>query len=381
MKIVTREKNKIESGIKLVHGGDVYSAREQLAQQNNPLDIHDFSANVNPLGLPEGVKKAIVESINGYSDYPDPLNRELTKAISQYEKIPAPFILCGNGAADLIFRLVIANKPKKAMVMAPTFAEYEEALACVDCQVMHYYLQEENDFQLDEGLIHALDEDLDMLFLCNPNNPTGQLISKDLLYKILCRCRELGILLVVDECFNSFLDKPEVYSVKEYLEEFDNLLILKAFTKIYAMAGLRLGYCLSGNESLLQSMTKAGQPWSVSAVAQVAGIQAVKEEKYVEETKRLITEERAYLVESLRELGVLVISSGANYIFLKWPLSTKHPLHQLLLEKGFLIRNCDNYVGLSRGYYRICVKTHEDNVLFVDAISEIINDIENLKEM
>ena len=359
--------------VKLIHGGDIYSAQEQLSLMENPPDILDFSANINPLGLPEGVKQAIIKSADSLSAYPDPLCRELIANLSKFEKVPSPWLLCGNGAADIIYRLVYAKKPKKAMVLAPTFAEYEEALNAVSCQIFHYELKAENAFLIDENFLDALqqEQDMDVLFLCNPNNPTGQLIPKEMILKILERCKAWDILCVIDECFNDFLEEPEKYTAKEYLEEFDNLFILKAFTKIYAMAGLRLGHCISSNEKLLKALIKAGQPWSVSIVAQTAGIQAMKEKDYLIRTKELICAERKYLIRSLESLGIRVIASTVNYIFIRWPFNQKHPLHEILFEKGILIRNCDNFYGLSHGYYRICIKEHEDNMVLIDALSRV----------
>jgi threonine-phosphate decarboxylase len=268
-------KNMNKTSKKLIHGGDITSAREELGRLDNPPGILDFSANVNPLGLPEGVKRAIRESIDTFDIYPDPLCRELVSALSRHEAVSAEWVLCGNGAADLIYRTVHAVKPKKAMVLAPTFAEYEEALNTADCRVVPYPLKEENGFRSDERLLDALESGLDMLFLCNPNNPTGQLMTKDFLLIILRRCQSLGILLFMDECFNDFLENPEGYTTKDFLKDFDNLVILKAFTKIYAMAGLRLGHCISSDTGLLERIRAAGQPWSVSSPAQLAGIRAV----------------------------------------------------------------------------------------------------------
>lgn len=358
-------------GQRLVHGGDVYSAREQLSRLENPPAILDFSANINPLGLPAGVKQALRDSVETFDIYPDPLCRELVSRISEHEEVPAEWLLCGNGAADLIYRTAYAVRPRKAMVLAPTFAEYEEALHAVSCQVVHYELRAADGFRVGSGLMDALSEDLDMLFLCNPNNPTGQLTTKDFLLKIIRRCNDLGILLFLDECFNEFLDEPGEYSAKKYLDTFDNLILLKAFTKIYAMAGMRLGHCISSNGPLLWKIREAGQPWSVSAPAQTAGIRAMEEADYLVQTKDLIRRERDYLIPALNDLGVAVIASSANYIFARDSRSTERPLHEMLFQKGILIRNCDNYKGLGPGYYRICIKKHEENTRLIEALREI----------
>lgn len=356
---------------RLIHGGDIYSAREQLGELANPPAILDFSANINPLGLPEGVKQSIRDSAGSFDIYPDPLCRELVTGLSGLEGVPREWIFCGNGAADVIFRTVYAVKPKKAMVLAPTFAEYEEALNAAGCRAVHHLLREEDGFRVGKGILDALDESLDILFLCNPNNPTGQLIRKDFLLEVLEHCKKMGILLFMDECFIEFLEDPEDYTTKEYLKAFDNLIILKAFTKIYAMAGLRLGHCISANAELLKRIREAGQPWSVSTPAQVAGIRAMEEKAYLIKTKKLIREEREYLLPQLKELGITVIASNANYIFIKDGGAGAKPLHELLFEKGILIRNCDNYNGLGPGYYRICIRTHEQNTILIGALQEI----------
>lgn len=366
-----RNQEKSHNGI--IHGGDIYTARERLKNLQNPPEILDFSANINPLGLPAGVNEAIRNAACTFDIYPDPRCRELTNGLSAHEGVPGEWILCGNGAADLIYRTAYAVRPKKAMVLAPTFAEYEEALRAASSEVIHYSLCEEGGFQTGEGLLDALDESLDMLFLCNPNNPTGRLLTKEFLHKTLLRCRELGILLFLDECFNDFLEEPQEYSAKEFLQDFDNLLILKAFTKIYAMAGIRLGHCISSNTALLAKLRNAGQPWSVSTPAQVAGLRAMAEKDYLSDTKNLIREEREYLVPQLEGLGIRVIESNANYIFVKDPGGTTTPLHEALFGMGILIRNCDNYHGLGPGYYRICIRNHEDNVRLIEAISTVKN--------
>lgn len=356
---------------KLTHGGDIYTAKERLSTRENPPALLDFSANINPLGLPEGVRQSIIDSIDRLDAYPDPLCRELTCCLSAYEGVSGEWLICGNGAADLIFRAVYAVRPKKAMVMAPTFAEYEEALHAASCRVIHYKLEEEDDFRIGEELLDVLEEDLDMLFLCNPNNPTGQLISREFAGKVLERCRELGVILFMDECFNDFLDDPEEYSLRKYLKDYDNLIILKAFTKIYSMAGIRLGHCMINNKRLKEKIRSAGQPWSVSIPAQIAGIQAAKETEYLQETKKMIRRERDFLVKNLKEIGMTVIGSNANYLFLKDSCSTMDPLHERLFEKGIVIRNCDNYHGLCAGYYRICIKKHRENEILIEALREI----------
>ena len=235
--------------MKLIHGGDVAGYEAEYGAK--PLD---FSANINPLGLPQGVRQAVIGALDSADAYPDPLCRKLRQAIARQEGLPMEQILCGNGAADLIFRLVLALRPKKALVTAPTFAEYEQALALVGCQVQRHMLLEKDDFQLMDRFLQQLHPGLDLVFLCNPNNPTGQVIRPALLDEIGERCGKMGIRLVVDECFQSFLDQPDRHTMKGKLEKNPMLFLLRAFTKFYAMAGIRLGYGLCADTQLLEQM-------------------------------------------------------------------------------------------------------------------------------
>ncbi|QHI73649.1 pyridoxal phosphate-dependent aminotransferase [Aminipila terrae] len=353
----------------LIHGGDIYSAKEKGIE-----DILDFSANINPNGLPERVKQAIIDGLDSCVNYPDPLCRQLITAISEFEGIKGDCIICGNGAADIIFRFALALKPEKALVLAPTFAEYEIALNTVGCEAIHYELKEEEDFSLSEEYLNALDSSYDVVFLCNPNNPTGQLVTKELLEKILQICVEKNIMMVLDECFIEFIEEYEKYTMKSYIESCKNLFILKAFTKSYAMPGLRLGYGLSCNGDLLKKITDMGQPWSVSIPAQIAGVQALKEKEYLEESLKQIREERKYLVSELNKLGIKNYNPAANYIFLNIVDNKRYSISDFkekLLEKGIIIRDCSNYAGLTAGYYRIAVKSHSANERLINVLKSL----------
>ena len=339
-----------------VHGGDVYHYRDCL----------DFSANCNPLGTPESVKAAARDSLERIHEYPQVGYQPLKEAIGKYEQVDPDWVICGNGAAEVIFSVCRAGKPKKALVTGPTFAEYEQALQGVGCEVDHFWLEEEEDFQVERDFLKALRPERDIVCLCNPNNPTGELVSIELIEKILKRCREKDVMLVMDECFNDFIEEPERYTMKNYLKENKNLFILKAFTKIYAMAGLRLGYGLSSDERLLKKMTSVSQPWAVSIPAQIAGVQALKEKEYLKKTEELIRKESNYLKEALRKLNMKIYGSKANYIFFKD--EDGHELKAYLENRGIMIRDCSNYVGLTKGYYRICVKEHKDNKRLINEI-------------
>lgn len=345
---------------KLVHGGDIYSYGDSV--------VLDFSANINLLGMPESVKQAIVDNVEFYASYPDPLCRELKQALSVHEHISSNKIVCGNGAADIIFRLVLALHPQKALIFAPTFAEYESALKMVDCSVNYFTLQEENGFIVDKTILEMITDELGILFICNPNNPTGILTKRSLMIEIANKCRETNTVLVVDECFNDFLECAEDYTIVDELDHINTTIVLKAFTKIYAMAGIRLGYALSGNTTLIEQIEGALQPWSVSTVASKCGIAALSEMQFVEKTKVLTKRNREYLAQELTSLGMKVFDSKANYLFFK---CGDNSLDIKLKDYNILIRSCENYRGLGAGYFRIAVRSEQDNARLINTIKEI----------
>lgn len=348
---------------KLTHGGDW--AGFTLAHGRPPLD---FSANISPLGVPVGVQAALREAAAQADRYPDPLCRELRAALSKHEGVPAEYILCGNGAADLIFRAVLARRPRRALVTAPTFSEYEAALETVGCAVKHFLLKTESDFALDERFLDAITPEMDMVFLCEPNNPTGVTTDPALLTRILERCWETGTLLVLDECFGDFLDAPKAHTRKGDLAEFPNLLLLKAFTKLYAMAGVRLGYALCADTDFLEQMRRAGQPWAVSSLAQAAGTAALRETDYVRQVRGMTAAERPWLLHQLTGLGLRVIPGEANYLLFQSP----RPLAELLERQGILLRNCGNYVGLDDTWYRTAVRTRTENQRLIESLKEVL---------
>lgn len=345
----------------LIHGGDVYSARQKMKQE--PLD---FSANINPMGMPPGAVRAAADALQQCTQYPDPLCRELRAALAAYEGIPAEQIVCGNGAADLIFRIVAATHPQRALLLEPTFAEYEQALRSMDCSIAYFPLQESEGFVLPEAFLQQLTPEINLLFLCNPNNPTGRTVSPALLQEIWKRCEEAGILLVVDECFNEFLEHPEQNTLKGVLKTGANAVILKAFTKSFAMPGLRLGYGLCGNGDLAERIFSCGQPWGVSIPAQAAGVAALQEQGYLERMRRLIQTERRWLSENLARLGLCVFPSEANYILFR--TETEISLRERMEQRGVLIRACGNYRGLDDRYYRIAVRGHDENERLIAAL-------------
>lgn len=351
--------------MELLHGGNIYD--EDLKEKCGGQKLLDFSANINPLGMPDSVRLAVLHALKDAVHYPDPLCRKLKSALSAEYGLKEEHFICGNGGADLIYRLVYALRPKRALLTAPSFAEYEEALKQTDAQCVFYQMRE--NLEVEQEILKYMDASPDVMFLCNPNNPTGLLIHPKLLVRILEKAAHQKTVLVVDECFLDFTGQEE-RSLISYIRETPYLFILKSFTKMYAMPGIRLGYGISGNRTLLDRMEAAGQCWGVSVLACEAGIAALKEKEYRKRAVRLVQEERAWLKKELEAAGCSVWDGQADYLFFRVP--EVYDLYERLVPYGILIRRCGNYRGLDGTCYRTAVKDHAANRMLVEAIKKVL---------
>lgn len=340
--------------MELNHGGDWAGFQEKYGKL--PLD---FSASTTPLPMPEGMRAAVLRSLDRADRYPDPLCRELTAALGKKHNVPRSHILCGAGAADLLFRLVLAKRPRRALIVEPAFSGYEEALRTADCQIERFFLREEDGFTPAADLLPHITPGLDMLFLCSPNNPTGRTVPPELLEKLRERCRRCGTLLVLDACFGGFLPGPPQ----------DSPFILRSFTKWYPMAGLRLGYAVCPDAALLEEMRRQGPPWAVPAPAQAAGLAALEEQAYSGALAALIREQRPLLSAGLAELGCRVVPGEANFLLF---FCSDTELDRKLEKKGILIRNCFSFPGLGSGWYRTAVRTEDENRALLRAMREAL---------
>ncbi|MEG2174678.1 MAG: threonine-phosphate decarboxylase CobD, partial [Oscillospiraceae bacterium] len=339
------------------HGGDVYAGDGIFM---------DFSVNINPLGMPTSVKQAIIDHVPEYARYPDPSCRALRSAIAAHHGLEASMVICGNGASELIFALCACFKPQTVLVPAPTFSEYERAATLFGSEVREHPLVESDSFALMESILEDITAQTQLLFLCNPNNPTGQLADPALLCNVAEVCRKNQTLLLLDECF---MDFTRGKSMLPHLEKYPNMLILRAFTKTYAMAGLRLGVLYGADERLLSNIAAHMPTWSVSSVAQAAGIAALQEKDWIEETQCIVENERVFMAEALCSLGLTVYPSDANFLLFK----SKRPLAAPLRAHGVLTRSCENFSGLDERYIRIGLKNHNANLALLRTMSEVLN--------
>ncbi len=347
------------------HGGNIYEAAAD--GKRKPEEYIDFSANINPLGIPPGVRRAVEGSLGRLGHYPDPYCSRLVFALGRRYQVPDAWVLCGNGAADLIFRLVYTVKPRHALLVAPTFSEYEEALGQAGCRIRFY--ETGKDLQVGPDFLDMLTPELDVVFLCNPNNPTGLCMGRGFLHLVLERTEAMGILLVMDECFLDFVEGAGGYTMCPELASHRKLLILKSFTKMFAIPGLRLGFSLCSDSSLIEGMSRSGPFWSVNTVAQAAGLAALEEEGFVMETVDMVAKERGWLSHELEMLGLQVYPGQADYL-LFWARG-QGGLYEKMLDSGIIIRRCGSYRGLTDEHFRVAVKNREDNRRLIDAMKEV----------
>lgn len=341
-----------------IHGGDIYNNRIQ----------HDFSVNLNPLGCSGKVLDAINVAASRVEEYPDIEQKKVREEIAALEGIPPENVICGNGASELLMAIVRMVKPKCGLVLAPSFYGYEYALSANDCEIKRHQLSEDKAFPLNEDLMLDLTEDVDIFFLCNPNNPTGRCIDAGLLERIVKRCDELGIWLVLDECFIDMADNAVSFAAR--VRDSKKLIVVKAFTKLFAIPGVRFGYALSGAENI-ELIRKSLPEWNLSVFAEeaaISGCKVLREDDFLQDTLNAIKNEKSYLVSELEKAGIEVFPSDASFLLIK----TDKDIYDGLLQKGILIRDCSNFHGLTDGFYRIAVKNHDENAVLIENINEVI---------
>lgn len=351
------------------HGGNTREAAQALGV--SPERLTDFSANINPLGMPQSLKQAIVDNLALVERYPDVEYHALHAALACHHQVLPEWIVAGNGETELIFNLVQYLAPKRALLLTPGFAEYRRALVRAGCEIVDFALDEGSGWQPDEQLLAALTPDLDCLFLCTPNNPTGLMPDEKLLLAVAERCHRLGIALIMDEAFLDFM--PDVPGFIPRLCDFPKLYVLRSLTKFFAIPGLRLGYLVSADIATTQLIRRLREPWTINAFAALAGEVILDDEEYISASHRWLSAEQPRLFSLLDSLqGITVWAPRANYIFLRCDVAGLD-LQQALLEHLILIRSCANYPGLDARYYRVAIKSPQNNDLLVSALCSVLS--------
>ncbi len=354
-----------------IHGGNVYRACEELGLCE--AKIIDFSASINPLGVPRSVTAEIKKSIDSLVHYPDPEVTHLRSQIAEQLGVDPRSIVYGNGSTELIYLVVRTMKPDRVLIPAPTFSEYERAIKAMwdvgrgtwDEETIKYFdLRKEESFNIDcSGYIDAM-KGCSMAFLCNPNNPTGRLVGRPGILEMAQAAKRHRCYLVVDEAFIDFV--PD-HSVVREVEKNPYLIVLRSMTKFYALSGLRLGYGILPS-SVMQAVKKQKEPWTVNTLAQKAGTVAIHDSAYRERTFAVIGREKAHLEKSFRQLGIDYVPSAANYYLIRLKRADKAV--EDLRAKGILLRGCVDFRGLDRSYIRTAVKSRKDNTRLIEELSQ-----------
>lgn len=349
------------------HGGNIYKKAKELGLAQS--EILDFSANISPLGLPDHIRDAMKEALDDTIHYPDPDCTALREAIAAQDGVDINCITCGNGGADLLYRLAFGLRPGKVLLPVPAFVEYEEAFTAAGANIEYYRMQD--DLVIRDDFCDQIREDTDLLVICNPNNPTGILTSRKLILKILDRALSCDCMVMMDECFLEICREEEKYTLKPYIDQYPNLTILKSFTKLYAIPGVRLGYLISGNAQVIEKVNHAGQAWPVSNIAQAAGLAALARPEYKEAVIDVVEEELQYMKNKLQQFPIELCDGKANYLFFRTPGMTD--LDKRLERRGILIRNCSNYENLGADCWRTAVRAHEENERLIEELECIFS--------
>ena len=389
------------------HGGELKDTDKNIK--------YDFSVNINPFGLPDSVKTALAES-SIYTDYPDPYCRLLKNALAEKEGVRPEQIVCGSGASDIIYRICEALGIKRALIPVPAFSEYERALELNGASAEYIYTSPDDDFALTDDAFEKWARECaarsqsdapDAVFLCDPTNPSGRLLKQSLIDKVYKWCRQNGALLIADECFLEFHEKrnditslniirtdnkkihSEIIKNKEnntIMNETDGaparptgsrthtgIIVINAFTKIYSMAGLRLGYAVCSDEETARRLSGHAPHWNVSGPAQAAGIAALSERKYLEKTVKYIKKERERMSAELssalaeKDSSFRTFKSNANYILFTGPAG----LAEMMADEGIAIRDCGNYAGLAERpehFYRVAVRSENEDDIMLETL-------------
>jgi threonine-phosphate decarboxylase len=385
------------------HGGNIY----KIFREKNIKEILDYSSNINPYGIPESLKKRITENLEILERYPDPDYIELRQKLAHLNKVDVSNIILGNGATEIIFLFMKVINPKKILIAAPTFGEYERAAKATErvedsiilgnsnkkkddekssgkqkIEIEYFELKESDYFKLNiHNLKNELEKKYDLLIICNPNNPTGKFLKLSETEQILKECNKYNTKLFIDEAFIDFLKDGMKESIINTKENKQNLFVARAFTKFFAIPGLRLGYGIYFDKKLEKGISEKKEPWSVNNIAEMAGLTVLDDTEYIEKTLKWITEEKTYVYEKLNEIsGIKPYKTEVNFItvkiednFILKGLNVKI-LREKMLEQGILIRDASNFNFLDERFFRLAIKDRENNDRVIETLKKIFDD-------
>jgi len=342
--------------MKYLHGGDIYSG--------GISNIIDFSSNINPLGVPESFTRNINEAVLALTKYPDPHYREVKENLSQYLKkyygteFSSNALLLGNGAVELIALLI--SQFKKVLIPVPSFSEYESCARKSEAQIVYSFLKKNLDYDYED--IYNKLEQVDVLVIANPNNPSGNIVNKNSFTRILEYCEENNKMIIIDEAFIEFTGDREESFIKA-IKEYKNLVIIRALTKFFALPGIRFGYAISENFEFFEKLRMFQLPWNINCFAELAVKYTLKDEVYINKSLNWIKEEKKCFPDKLRKINFIekVYESNCNFLLCKLKEITSEQLFEYSLSKGLLIRQANNFIGLNDNYVRLAIKDKKLN--------------------
>jgi len=354
-------KSSIRRHSPVIHGG-------KNPSKNSDHNIIDFSSNITPLGIPKSAELIIKQNLKKIQYYPDPNSETVITNLQKYTHLSKSNIIVGNGAIEILYNFCFAflSKTTKVLISVPTFQEYETAVKLSNCKILYF-----KSLSLSKNInsfILQIPKN-GCVFLCNPNNPTGELLSKKELLSIIIAAKKLKTIVFIDECFIELVPKSNE-SVISYVKKYDNLFILRSLTKSFGLPGLRIGYAC-GSQEIIRILKNIKIPWSVNSLAQDAANAVLKDISHIKKSNLIIKKELKYLKEQISAIdGFECLSSFTNFMLIK----TKHDSTKLqikLLKNKILIRDCKNFRGLNNHYIRIAVKSHKDNIKLVTALEKM----------
>lgn len=363
------------------HGSDLEKIEKYYGIKKE--DIINFAGNVNPLGISPVLRSALADHIDAITDYPDREYTSLRRSIADYvnkdipqdKKCGPSHILVGNGSTELISLFIQFIKPKKALILSPTYSEYERELNLGGSMIDYFPLKEEENFQINiSALKETLEASYNILVICNPNNPTSTVIKTDAMAEILSFCKDRNIYCMVDETYVEFT--PDISSVTSVslLSAYKNLIIIRGISKFFAAPGLRLGYAMTSDEALIHLVNENKNPWTINILASLAGEIMFSDENYINETRTFIDSERERIKAELNKINkIKYYEPYANFILLK--LADEHPdsyeVFEGAIKKGMMIRDCSTFPGLGNRFIRFCFQSREANDKLLEYLIQV----------
>lgn len=356
------------------HGSDLEKIEQFYGIRRE--DIRPFGSNVNPLGMSPMMKQALQKHIDILTDYPDREYKELKEAIHVYTGAETAHILPGSGSTELIVTFISTIKPKKTIVIEPTYSEYKRDLKAIKSEIVDYVLTEEKNFQLDSAeLCEQIDESVDMVIICNPNNPTSTCLSVSQLQEIVEKCKATSTFVLVDETYVEFVKDVSAVSAIPLVKNYNNLIVLRGVSKFFAVPGLRLGYACTSNDKLLRYIHKRENPWAISSIAAYAGTVMFTDNCYINATRSLISQEQSLVCSALKSRKTItVFPPAANFVLVKLEREnlTSADIFEYCIRKNLMIRDCSNFLGLGPKYIRFCFLKPEDDDILVNTLLELV---------